>query len=119
MKSQIANHEIKADKFLVDLIDKQFMINGYPERFHDIIKDPEWFVKKSTTPEKDLEWMTWMQKEIIKRFKLPKKLAERYASLYSLSYGLTIKPMKADNIPLIDIEESKGKKRKLRKKIKK
>lgn len=80
----------KIAKFERDAINKQFEINGYKDRFENIAQDPYWFRNKTTTPDKDLEWMRWMQKEIMKRFKLPEKAAKVYAGLFSLSYGLTI-----------------------------
>ena len=81
--------EQKNQRFLKDIINKMFEIAGYDVSYEDI-KDrkDDWYTDWTMTAQQNEEWKKWGEKEIMKVFKYPKKVAELEMGMISLNFGL-------------------------------
>ncbi len=68
------------------LIDKQLEPHGVT--FDDVKKEPEWFLKYTTTPQKNQEWIDWGIEIIRKKLNISKTAAKQAMQWVNLSYGL-------------------------------
>ena len=44
-----------------EIINKEFELNGYTERYNDLVNISGWWDKFTTTPEKEKEWLDFVR----------------------------------------------------------
>ena len=76
------------EKNLREILDKQMEINWYRERYDDLCKMNDWYIKFTTTEEKDQQYKDWL-KVYLKAF-FPKSIIEKQISWHILNYWLKI-----------------------------
>jgi len=74
---------------LKEIINYQMELNWYKERYEDLKKIDDWYIKFTTTEEKENEMKEWFRK-YIKSF-VPKSIIENETSMFILNYWLWIK----------------------------
>lgn len=81
--------EEKSQLLIKDLINKMFEIAGHDVTYDDI-KDRKdaWYTDWTITLDQHNEWKEWGIKEIMKRFRMKRFLAEREMSMMGLMWGL-------------------------------
>ena len=71
---------------LKEIIDKQMEINWYEERFDDLVNMKDWFIKFTTTDEKEEEFKKWL-KNYLKPFIVKERL-DKEVWYFILNYWL-------------------------------
>lgn len=79
----------KKNEVIRKLINKQ--LEEYGVTYDDVLNDPNWFNKYTTTPEKEKEFEKWGIDLLRKELKLNKKEAEKEMSWFLLGWGLKYK----------------------------
>jgi len=74
---------------LKEIINKQMEINWYKERFNDLVWKEDWFIKFTTTEEKEEEYKEYLRK-YLKPFTLKGRL-EKEIWWIILNYWLKLK----------------------------
>lgn len=91
--------EEKSQLLIKDLINKMFEIAGHDVTFDDV-KDRKdaWYTDWTITLEQNNEWKEWGTKEIMKRSRIKRFLAEREMSMMALMWGLKFEEKSLDQI---------------------
>ena len=78
----------KVRNLFVELINEQLKPHGVS--YSDVIDDPQWYMKYTTTPEKEQVFIEHCIKRIKEVLNLNKKLATKEAQWFILQWGLTL-----------------------------
>jgi hypothetical protein len=83
------SREQKWNQAVIDLINKMFEIAGH-EVTYDDVKDrkDDWYAQWTMTVQQNDEWKLWGKKYLMKKLRLPAKVAEREMDMCSLMWGL-------------------------------
>jgi hypothetical protein len=84
------NREVKQQKLFKEFIDYQ--LKSFNLTYEDVKEDPQWYMKYSTTQEKETEFKKYIVERCRKVLRLSKKAAENEASWFILQWGLTTNP---------------------------
>lgn len=81
--------EEKKNIFIVDIINKMFEIAGHDVTYDDVKgRQDDWYTQWTMTMEQSDEWKDWGISEMRKRFRYPKKWAEKEMGWITLMWGL-------------------------------
>lgn len=86
----------KREEFVLEAVHKQLEIAGVDPSVLETDRE-NWFSNNTMTEEHRNQWKNWFISEVRKKFKLPKKMAEREFDFFDLTYGLKIKDGSAEN----------------------
>lgn len=80
----------KTTELFKELINKQ--LEPHDMTFEDVKEDPQWYMKYSTDPDTEKEFIEYCIKRIREVLKINKSLAEKEAQWFILQWGLTTVP---------------------------
>ncbi len=66
-----------------------YQLKPFDISYDDVKGDPQWYMRYSTTPEKENEFRDYITKRIENVLKITKKAAKSEASWFILQWGLT------------------------------
>jgi hypothetical protein len=84
------SREEKQQKLFKEFINYQ--LKPFNLKYEDVKGDPQWYMKYSTTEEKELEFKDYIVERCRTVLRLDKKAAENEASWFILQWGLTTNP---------------------------
>jgi hypothetical protein len=84
------SQEKKQQKLFREFIDYQ--LKPFNLTYDKVKEDPQWYMRYSTTQEKEIEFKDYIVERCIKVLKLTKKEAEDEARWFILQWGLTTNP---------------------------
>lgn len=80
----------KTRDLFIELINEQLKPHGVT--YEDVKEDPQWYLRYSTTEEKEKEFIKHCVSRIRQVLKVNKTLAEKEAMWFILQWGLTLNP---------------------------
>jgi len=78
----------KTKELFIELINEQLKPHGVS--YEDVREDPQWYLKYSTTEEKEKEFIEHCTNRIRQVLKVNKTMAEKEAQWFILQWGLTL-----------------------------
>lgn len=84
------SREEKQQKLFKEFINYQ--LKPFNLTYEDVKGDPQWYMKNSTTQEKETEFKNYIIERCRTVLRLDKKAAENEASWFILQWGLTTNP---------------------------
>lgn len=84
------NRQEKIQRLFIELINTQLEPHG--KCYEDVKEDPTWYMRYSTTPEKEKEFIEYCTTRIQKELRLSKERAKKEAQWFILQWGLTTNP---------------------------
>lgn len=94
----------KQQELFIEFINYQLV--PFDLTYEDVKTDPQWYMKYSTTPEKESKFKDYIVKRCREVLKLDKKTAENEASWFILQWGLTTNQNMAEH-PHVEIKQQK------------
>lgn len=94
----------KTRELFIELINEQLKPHGVT--YNDVKEDPQWYLRYSTTEEKEKEFIEHCTNRIRQVLKVDKKLAQKEAQWFILQWGLTLN----QHPELENIQKKKAKK---------
>ena len=84
------NREAKQQELFKEFINYQ--LKSFDLTYEDVKTDPQWYMRYSTTQEKETEFKNYIVERCRTVLRLSKKAAENEASWFILQWGLTTNP---------------------------
>jgi hypothetical protein len=91
------NKQEKQQKLFREFIDYQ--LKPFNLKYDDVKEDPQWYMKYSTTTDKESEFREYIVERCRSVLRLSKKDAENEASWFILQWGLTTNSIASDKFP--------------------
>jgi len=79
----------KQEQVFVQLVNKQLMPFG--KTFQDVKSDPQWYLRYTTSPDAEVEFMNWGVSLLMEELNLDQKQAEQEMSWFVVQWGLSTK----------------------------